>query len=114
MINTLKDPSVLSIPSTDILVRDEGVDSVPFNIWLDRHFPVGADGYGVKSKKTLLSENSYLITLNNQELKLDRIIVTYILSQFDQNLEFDAINLVEAVLEDFNTGEVEHMHRKNA
>jgi hypothetical protein len=109
-----KDSSVLSILSTDIVVKDEGVDPVPFNIWLDRHVPVGADGYGIESQKTLIPESSYLVTSNNQSLKLGRVIVTYMSSQFKQNLEIDAMNLVEAVLEDFNTGEVEHMHRKNA
>ena len=109
-----KDPTVLSSRSTDMVVKDEGGDPVPFNIWLDRHVPIGADGYGVESQKTLLPKNAYLVTPDNQELKLGRVIVTYISSQFEQNLEIDAMNLVEAVLEDFNTGEVEHMHQTNA
>jgi hypothetical protein len=33
-------------------------------------------------------------------------------TQFDQDLEVDAMNLVEAVLQDFSSGEVEHMHHK--
>ena len=109
-----KDPSVLSIVSTDISIKDEGHDAVPFNVWLDRHIPVGVEGFGIECEKTLIPENSYLVTLKGQELKLGRIIVTYISSQFLQNLEIDAMNLVEAVLEDFNSGVVEHMHKKNA
>lgn len=109
-----KYPSVLQIASTDISIKDEGLDAVPFDVWLDRHIPVGAEGFGVECEKILTPENSYLVTLNAQELKLGRIIVTYISSEVLQNLEIDAMNLVEAVLEDFNTGVVEHMHKKNA
>ncbi len=108
-----KDPSVLSVSSIDVLIKDEGSDPVPFNIWLDQHIPISGDGYGVESKKTLIPKKSYLVTSNNQELKLGRIIVIYISSQFEQNLEIDAMNLVKAVLEDFNTGKVEYMHLKN-
>lgn len=109
-----KDPSVMSANSTEIIVRDEGYEPCAFNIWLDRHVSVGADGFGVENQKTLIPEKSYFVTPDNRELKLGRVVVTYISTQFDQDLEIDAMNLVEAVLQDFGSGELEHMHHKNA
>ena len=109
-----KDPSVMSTNSTEIVVRDEGYEPCTFNLWLDRHVLAGSDGFGVESQKTLIPEDSYLITPDNRELKLGRVVVTYISTQFEQDLEIDAMNLVEAVLQDFGSGEVEHMHHKNA
>jgi len=109
-----KDPSVLSANSTEIVVRDEGYESCAFNLWLDRHVSAGSDGFGVESQQTLIPENSYLVTPDNRELKLGRVMVTYMSTQFDQDLEIDAMNLVEAVLQDFSSGEIEHMHHKNA
>ncbi len=108
------DPSVMSMLSTDIVVRDEGSEPCAFNLWLDKNIPVGAEGYDVELEKTILPESSFLLASNDRELKLGRVIVNYISTQFEQSLEIDAMNLVEAVLEDFKTGEVEHMHRKNA
>jgi len=109
-----KDPSVMSVNSTEIVVRDEGHEPCAFNLWLDRHVSAGSDGFGIESQKTLVPENSYLVTPDNRELKLGRVVVTYMSTQFDQDLEIDAMNLVEAVLQDFSSGEVEHMHHKNA
>jgi len=109
-----KDPSVMSANSTDIIIREHGCEPCPFNIWLDRHVPVGAEGFGTELEKTILPDDSYLIVSNNRELKLGRIIVTYVSSQFEQNIEIDAMNLVEAVLQDFNTGDIEHTQRLNA
>ncbi|GHD45296.1 hypothetical protein [Marinobacter persicus] len=109
-----KDPSVRSFNSTEIVIRDEGHEPCAFNLWLDRHVSAGSDGFGVESQKTLVPKNSYLVTPDNQELKLGRVVVTYMSTQFDQDLQIDAMNLVEAVLQDFSSGEVEHMHHKNA
>ncbi|WBA18835.1 restriction endonuclease [Salinivibrio kushneri] len=109
-----KDPSVMSVNSTEIVIRDEGHEPCAFNLWLDRHVSAGSDGFGVESQETLIPENSYLLTPDNRELKLGRVLVTYMSTQFDQDLEIDAMNLVEAVLQDFSSGEVEHMHHKNA
>ena len=62
----------------------------------------------------MIPEKSYFVTPDNRELKLGRVVVTYTSTQFDQDLEIDAMNLVEAVLQDFGSGEVEHMHHKSA
>ncbi len=109
-----KDPAVMSANSTKIIVRDEGHEPCAFNLWLDRHVSAGSDGFGVESQKTLIPEKSYFVTPDNRELKLGRVVVTYTSTQFDQDLEIDAMNLVEAVLQDFGSGEVEHMHHKSA
>lgn len=110
-----KDPSVLTAKdSTEIVIRDEGHEPCAFNIWLDRHVSAGSDGFGIESQKTLIPERSYLVTPDNRELKLGRVKVTYLSTQFEQGLEIDAMNFVEAVLQDFKSGEVEHMHHKKA
>jgi hypothetical protein len=62
---------------------------------------------------TLLPEKSYLVTSGDRELKLSKVVVTYMSTQLDQNLEIDAMNLVEAVLQVFSSGEFEHMHYNN-
>ncbi|MEM5482215.1 restriction endonuclease [Pseudoalteromonas fuliginea] len=105
------DPSVLSMLSTDINIKDGDTEPCAFNSWLDRHVPVGADGFGVELEKILLPENSYLISKDGCELKLGRIIVTYISSKYEQELEIDAMKLVEVVLQDFKSGAIEHMHK---
>lgn len=109
-----QDPSVMSINSADIIVRDEGHEPCAFNLWLDRHVPSDADGFGVECEVTLLPEKSYLVTADGRELKLGRLVIKYMSTYFEQDLEIDAMNLVEAVLQDFSSGEVEHMHHKNA
>lgn len=108
-----QDPSVMSTNSTEIVVRDEDHEPCAFNLWLDRHVLSGSDEFGVECETTLLPEKSYLVTPDNRELKLGKVVVTYMSTQFDQDLEIDAMNLVEAVLQDFSSGEVEHMHHKN-
>ncbi|MDU9406348.1 restriction endonuclease [Pseudomonas sp. zfem001] len=109
-----QDPSIMSINSADIIVRDEGHEPCAFNLWLDRHIPSGTDSFGVECEVTLFPEKSYLVTVDGRELKLGRLVVKYISTFFEQDLEIDAMNLVEAVLQDFSSGEVEHMHHKNS
>jgi hypothetical protein len=109
-----QDPSVMSTNSADIIVRDEGHEPCAFNLWLDRHVPSAIDGFGVECEATLLPEKSYLVTADGRELKLGRLVVKYMSTCFEQDLEIDAMNLVEAVLQDFSSGEVEHMHHKSA
>jgi len=109
-----EDPSVLSMVSTDIRIKDGDGPIHAFNSWLDKEVPVGAEGFDVELQKTILPKNSYLISKGDCELKLGRIIVTYVSTQDRHEMELDAMNVVEAILQDFSTGEVEHMHRKGA
>jgi hypothetical protein len=108
-----QDPSVKSTNSAEIVVRDEGCEPCAFNVWLDRHVLTGPDGFGVECETTLFPDKSYLVISDNRELKLGKAVVRYMSTQFDQHLEIDAMNLVEAVLQDFSSGEIEHMHHKN-
>ena len=107
-----KDPSVTSTNSTEIVIRDKDHEPCAFNLWLDRHVISGSDGFGVECEATLLPENSYLVTPDHRELKLGKVVVTYMTTQLEQDIEIDAMKLVEAVLQDFSSGEVEHMHHK--
>ncbi|MEE4179032.1 MULTISPECIES: restriction endonuclease [Pseudomonas syringae group] len=107
-----QDSSVMSTNSTAIVVRDEGHVPCAFNVWLDRHVLTGSDGFGVERETILIPEKSYIVTSDGRELKLGKVVVRYMSTQLDQEIEIDAINLVEAVLQDFSSGEVEHMHHK--
>lgn len=108
------DPTVLSMLSTDIKIKDDDSDPCAFNSWLDKRVPVGAGGFGVELEKTLLPKSSYLISKDGSELKLGRITVTYISNKYEQQMEIDAMKLVEVVLQDFKSGAIEHMRKKGA
>jgi hypothetical protein len=108
------DTSVTKMISTDIVIKDNGEEPCSFNAWLDRNIAVGEDGFDIELEKVILPEDSFVLVSNDRELKLKKVVVKYSSTEILSSIEVDAMNFVEAVLEDFTTGTVEHMLKKNA
>jgi Restriction endonuclease len=106
------DNSVMSIKSTDIIIRDSGHYSCPLNIWLDRNIPVDLEKLNIDLEKAIEPKESYLLISGGRELKIKKIQASYKSYEFTNSFEIDAMKLVEAVLEDCKTGHIDHFHKK--
>lgn len=106
------DSSVMSVKSTDMVIRDLGHDPCPLNIWLDQNIPVDLEKALVPLEKALEPNESYLLISGGRELKIKKIKASYQSYAFTNSFEIDDMKLVEAVLEDYKTGNVEHFHKK--
>lgn len=108
-----KSSATIPTEPTEMVIREDGHEPCAFNMWLDRHVLSGSEGFGIETETTLAPDNSYLLTPDRRELKLGNIVVKHMTTQLEKDIEIDAMNFVEAVLQDFNSGDVEHMHHKN-
>ncbi|CAK1883947.1 restriction system protein [Vibrio crassostreae] len=84
-----------------------------FIAFLDKHVPSRLDAPDIEHELTVYTKGCKLLTPAGEKLSLGRLIVKYATTIHNQALHIDAKNAVEAILEDFSSGEVEHMHRKN-
>lgn len=109
-----KDPSVAQMISTEIVIKDNGLEPCALNEWLDRNVAVGKDGFDVELEKVISPEDSFVIVSNDRELKIKKVLVKYSSKEILSSIEVDAMSFVEAVLEDFQTGKVEYMLKKNS
>ena len=107
------DPTILHRMAHDPEIENEKGEVYPFNQYLDRHVPTRSDALGIEHAITLNTTGCSMLTTEKVKLSLARLIVRYMTTAMNQALYFDAKNVVEAILEDFATGDVEHMQRKD-
>ncbi|NQZ55859.1 MAG: restriction endonuclease [Lentisphaeraceae bacterium] len=97
--------------SHDLVVEEKGFKPTPLNLYLDRHIQQTKD-FGEEKEVILTPEKTFLLLPNGEKLKLGRLLVKYMTSEDKRTITCDAMDLVEAVLEDYKTGKIEHMSTK--
>ncbi|MEL4281746.1 restriction endonuclease [Shewanella mangrovisoli] len=109
---TEDNPSLMKSSSDSMMILEDGYELSTLVAWLDRHTPRETQEFGVELEHTIYPQDSYYVAPGGEKLKLGRVYVRYVTSCMEQNLHIDHMSLVQAVLEDFNSKEVEHMSRK--
>ena len=75
--------------------------------------PSRLDAPDIEHEFIVYTKGCKLLTPVGEKLSIGRLIVKYATTIHNQALHIDAKNAVEAILEDFSSGEVDHMQRKN-
>ena len=110
---TRKPELMNNVCSTDMIIRDSDEEACSLKDWIGRHIPIDMDDVGKTVDKSVVPPSSYFVLSSGEELKVGRITVTVEYWRTDQQLTFDSSLLVKAVLQDFSSGEVEHMHKES-
>lgn len=106
-------PELLKPVTAQTQIEDaEGLVS-DFTAFLDKNVPSRLDAPDTEHEFIVSATGCKLLTPVGEKLSLGRLIVKYATTIHNQTLHIDAKNAVEAILEDFSSGDVEHMQRKN-
>jgi len=118
-LQALQAAADFSVPDVKDLIlfdRDGKPKTGPFADWLQRNLKIaGRDIGGPYTERISLEDHCFPINLGkpNQELvPLDGIDVKFWIAGADETIAFHANQLVEAILRDEFTGEVEHIQRR--
>lgn len=106
-------PSMLKINALQAIIEDGDGKVSDLTKFLDTRVTIRQDAPEIEHEFILNTPGCNLVTPNGERLSLARLIVKYMTTVMNHPIHIDAKNAVEAILEDFTSGEVEHMHRKN-
>ncbi|MGL0870754.1 restriction endonuclease [Vibrio vulnificus] len=108
------DPSVINFNVSLALVCLLGESPEPINVWLSKQLPINRSHIGQEFNEVIKPQDTYLIISGDRKLKLAEVKVCYKTLVLKNNFNIDAMNFVEAVLQDCSSGNIEHMRTKNA
>ena len=107
-IATLAGDKTLSVNSLEMLFKDAEDSPVPAVTWLDRNVPFDEAQVGTPLAITLTPTSTYIVLPSGKRVKIRSLDVHYVHSSQTFRLGFDAMDLVKAVLEDFNTMAIDY------
>ncbi|WP_194435513.1 restriction endonuclease [Vibrio fluminensis] len=105
-------PDLLKINTLQAMIEDIDGKLSDLTEFLDTRLPSKLDAPEIEHEFILNTQGCHLVAPSGDKLSLARLIVKYATTVINQPIHIDAKNAVEAILEDFTSGEVEHMHRK--
>jgi len=106
-VSSLQGAAPHSIDALNAVLQGNSGETRTISSWLDSCITVDPQKIGEVVDVVLTPVDTY-ITEGLKRFKLKSVKVQHTLSHHQIDINFDAMDLVKAVLEDFNSGEIEH------
>ncbi|WP_240223451.1 restriction endonuclease [Rheinheimera hassiensis] len=103
--------SQISFNVYDSSIKDGGVVSF-IGEWLDSKIVANLGQLNTPNTEVIEPENAYIVLPTTEKLKIKSVTVLWQLNKQELSISVDAMDFVHAVLEDFNSGEIEYTLNK--
>lgn len=109
---TLAGENSLEVNWLESEIQEGSCPPITASCWLDKNIPFDEAKIDIHISTTLESDNTYIILPSTQRVKILSLEVQYVHSSKTLRLDFDAMDVVRGVLEDFNTKKIEYTLHK--